>query len=208
MAYGLRPLGRLSLLTVRCVFYVTVCPFFQTALLSTDRLPASAPTADHTEMLCVWLPLLRVVLGSVPNAHLLGCLCPGGRAPWLTLATPHRPPLSLPRNNGVFWDGADGEASGSMKPLARSSISLLPIERRRAAVGRLWMVLEVGVHSRVGPALITLTAVTHTKVLSLLQKNYENVMKWHTIPIRTKTIRNNTEKERRWIIHCNATWLH
>lgn len=39
-------------------------------------------------MLCVWLPLLRVVLGNVPNAHLLGSLWPGGRASWLSSAPP------------------------------------------------------------------------------------------------------------------------
>lgn len=103
VAYGLRPLGRLSLLTVRCVFYVTWCRFFHTALLNRGRVPARAPTADHTEMLCVWLPLLRVVLGNVPNAHLLGSLCPGGRASWLSLAAPSPPnPSHSPRTMGSF----------------------------------------------------------------------------------------------------------
>lgn len=115
-------------------------------------------------MLCVWLPLLRVVLGNVPNAHLLGSLCPGGRASWLSLAPPR--PRSLPGNNGVFWDGADGEASGSVKPLARSSVSLLPIERRRVGVGGFCTLLQGGVTSWVGPTLIMWTVATHTKIPS------------------------------------------
>lgn len=53
--------------------------------------------ASHTEMLCIWLPLLRVVLGSGPM--------PTSPASWLFSSLSLSLSPHAARNNGVYWEG-------------------------------------------------------------------------------------------------------
>lgn len=113
-------------------------------------------------MLCVWLPLLHVVLGNGPMPTSSAASAPA--ASFITLFS-SLSRLRLPGTMESFERRADGEASGAaaVKPLARSSVSLSPLKRGE---GRILHGAAGWSHFLGGPGIGHVNSDTHKKLKS------------------------------------------
>lgn len=95
--HGKGPLSPLGSLTVRAVCFMSQGAFFFFFRMQHCKKELQKKAASHTEMLCIWLPLLRVVLGSGPM--------PTSPASWLFSSLSLSLSPHAARNNGVYWEG-------------------------------------------------------------------------------------------------------